>query len=236
VSRRGPLLERDIRARKDAPRCPRDSAFWRRGGLLPNGICADREQQFIDACAAEIDHYRLSVLVDKQDRAATLEAEREVIGHWERLQKNLTRYPKSVRQDVAQWLQLSEPNRAQIEDAKRQSKARAGRVIGHRGPAVFPILSHHAHTLQRIACEFSPSLSSDWKALRRWLGEILIRGSKARNPGKNARTRYFESLMLPRTSQGGVDLAQKPGVQALAEIPKNELQRALEEKLVGKLI
>jgi hypothetical protein len=235
MTRRRPLLDADIRARKNVPRCPRDALHWRRG-LIPNGISADREQRFIDACAGEIDRYRLSVLVDKQDRTATLEAEREVIGHWERLQKNLTRYPMSVRQDVATWLQLSEPNRVQIEDAKRQSKARPGRFIGHRGPSVVPILIHHAHSLQRIACEFSPSLSSDWKALRRWLGEVLIRGSKERNPGKNSRTRYYESLMLPRTSEGGVDLAQKPGVRAPAEIPKNELHRALEEKLVDKLI
>jgi hypothetical protein len=232
---RGPLLAADIRARKDFPRCSRDPKFWR-GAILPSGIRTDTVKRFIDTCAGEIDRYRLSVLVDKQDRAATLEAERQVIGHWERLQKNLTRYPVSVRQDVAQWLQLSEPNRALIEGAKRQSKARPGRVLGHRGPAVSPLLISHAHALQRIACEFSPSLSSDWRVLRRWLEEVLIKVSKERGPGKNARTRYFESLMLPSTAEGGVDLVQKPRAQTPAENPPSEYTKALEEKLTGKQI
>lgn len=235
MTRRGPLLAADIRARKDAPRCPRDPKRWR-GALLPNGIGADREKRFVDTCADEIDRYRLSLLVDKQERAATLEAERQVIGHWERLHKNLTRYPSSVRRDVAQWLLVSEPNSVQIEHAKRQSKARHGQVIGHRGPAVSPALIRHANALQRIACEFSPSLAGNRKALRRWLQEVLIKGSKERGPGKNVRTRYFDRLMLPRTAQGGVDLAPKRRIQAPTEIPPSECEKALEEKLAGKQI
>ena len=235
MTHRGPLLAADIQARIHAPRCPRDPEHWR-GALLPHGIDADRVKRFIDTCADEIDRYRRSVLVDKQERSATLEAEQQLIDHWERLHKYLIRYPPSVRQDVAQWLLVSEPTGVQIEHARRQSRARKGRVIGHRGPAVSPALMRHANALQRIACEFSPSLSSDWKALRRWLEEVLIRGSKERAPGKNARTRYFKSLMLPRTAQGGVDLVQNPRVQAPAETPQSDIAKALEERLIGKQI
>jgi hypothetical protein len=236
MTRRRPLLDTDIRARERyATLCPRDRKFWR-DLLFPRGIESSDDQRFIDTCADEIDRYRLSLLVAKQERAETLEAERQVIGHWERLEKSLTKYPASVRRDVTQWLSLSEPHRLQIEYARRQSKARQGRVLGHRAPAITPALVRHASALQRIACDFNSSLVVNWKALRRWLEKVLIKASKEGVPGKNAKARYFACLMLPRTAEGGVDLQPRNKVQMPTEITRTEVEIELEEKLAGKRI
>jgi hypothetical protein len=66
-------------------------------------------------------------------------------------------------------------------------------------------LKNHAEALQRLACEHDQSLQDNWDRLKLWLAKALA-ASEETVPKKNKRKAYFDALMLPKRTGGGVDL------------------------------
>jgi hypothetical protein len=177
-------------------------------------VAPDREKPFIDEVICITNGYRRRKRCHAQESpAAVAESMRRMIDVVTAYMRDVLEMPRSVICELDPPL----PTMDWFERAKEKLRKKELWMTCHRHQRVTEALIIHARALQTVASRYSEYLASDWVAMKQWLGEALV-ASGEDPPGKNSKKGYFEELMLPRATDGSVELTGRPpAVAALAE-------------------
>jgi hypothetical protein len=167
---------------------------------------SEREKTFIEEVTCNIISYRRRMRVAHQESpAAVAESMRRLIDRVYVYSCDVWEYPLIVTRELKPPL----PAADWFERANEKLREKEQWLKGHRPQRLTELLIMHAWVLQKLAGAYSKHLASNWEAMMRWLGVALIASGQV-PPGKNAKTAYFEQLMLPRAADGSVDLTGRP--------------------------
>lgn len=206
MPRRDPFKQHQLEKRKTLFKpVSKKTGDWR--GFVPRDVARGSVKSFIKECADEIDSFcRVRITDEQESVAATNKAIHKVLILWEQLQRRLNEYPVSIRFTVAACLKVSEPGVERVLHCIKDFQTRARPIKGHRPKKINERMTMHAQMLQLIVCKYSQSSIGDWKALKRTLEKILTEKSDVMPPGKNAKVVFYQALMFPKKSDGGVDI------------------------------
>jgi hypothetical protein len=182
-------------------------------------VSSEQKDQFINTVTCLINGYRQRKRANAQESPASVAASmQQLVEAVEQLMAVANTLPIRIVKEFFDALGTA-PTADGIENAKEKVRELEKKIIGHRPQSITYSLIMHAWGLQKVAGDYSKHLADNWEAMKHWLEEALI-ASEELPPGKNFKTAYFDELMLPKTAEGGVDLAGAPRELAPSSPPK----------------